>query len=436
MSEHQELIMAKLASQEGSRQLAYNLFAKGKYEEAIQLYRKVLDLSPQDIRKADICLELGWLLYEVSRRTEAQTLAQNALLLISNQPQDLESLLNLGAAHALLAHCLSFTDPNASAESGRMGLEALGRVMSESSGSEQIVSAYSLAARIHNLLGNTDETVALCEKWLQHKLGERERLECMMVLAEALRCEERFQEAEQAIECARRYIGTDKECREADKRISQRLALECGLIQRQSNRFADAIETFKRILVVIAADPALCNDPSISGTVWWNLAATLYETSDYEGAAAAFESALVLHPQNEPNYFKILLSLGDCYLGMKVYPEARKSYEKVIASAHSSDVDKLKACTGVAKVLYELGEYTQAASAFETLLPDYSNNDPEHYNLLLWLGNCYEAMKVNAKARDCYESVIVAPSSWGADKASAENSLIRLSSSGGSQDFH
>jgi hypothetical protein len=32
--------------------------------------------------------------------------------------------------------------------------------------------------------------------------------------------------------------------------------------------------------------------------------------------------------------------------------------------------------------------------------------------------------------------VIVAPSSWGADKASAENSLIRLSSSGGLQDFH
>lgn len=436
MSERQEHIEANSESQQDSRQLACQFFAKGKYEEAIQLYRKALDLSQQEIQKAEICLELGWLLYEVGRRTEAQTLAQDALLLSSRQPQALESLLNQGAAHTLLAHCLSFTDQTASVESAKRSLEVLEHVMSESSGSEQLASAFYLAARTHILLRDTTKTVALCEKCLQRELGGRERLECLMVLAEALRCEERYQEAERAIECALRYVDTDQEYREADKRIRQRLALERGLIQRLSSRLASAIETFKQILVEIEADPVLSNDPSISGTVWWNLAAALYESSDYGEAAAAFERALGVHSQNEPNHFKILLSLGDCYLGMKVYGKAKECYEKVIASGHSWDADKLKACTGVAKVLYEYGDYSQATSAFETLLPDYSNNDPERYNLLLWLGNCYQAMKANAKARECYEKVIVASSSWDADKASAENSLICLSSSGGSQDFH
>ena len=436
MSERQKHIVANSASQEDSRQLAYHLFAKGKYEEAIELYRKVLDLSLQEIRKADICLELGWLLYEVGRRTEAQALAQNALLLLSKQPQALESLLSRGVAHTLLAHCLSFTDPTASAESGRIGLEVLEHVMTESSGSEQTTSAYYFAARIHNLLGDTDKTVVLCEKYLQRELGGRERLECMIVLAEALRCEERYQEAERAIECALRYVGTDKEYEEADKRIKQRLALERGLIQRLSNRFANAIETFRHILVEVEADPGLCNDPNISGTVWWNLAAVLYETSDYEGAAAAFEKALALHPQNESYHHKILQSLGDCYLGIAAYEKARECYEKVIASAYSWDAEKLKACAGVAKVLYKSGMYTQAASAFETVLPDCRNDGPDYYNLLLWLGGCYEGMRNMAKARDTYEKVANATCVWDADKISAEDSLMRLSSSGGSQDFN
>ena len=212
-----------------NRQLAYQLFAKGKYEEAIQLYRKALDLSQQEIQKAEISLELGWLFYEVSRLTEAQMLAQNALLLLSKQPQNLESWLGQGSAHALLAHCLSCTDLTASTESARTGLEVLEHVMIESSRSEQLAAAYGFAARIHTLLGDTAKTVALCAKCLQRELGEREHLEWMIVLVEALRCEERYQEAERAIEDALQYVGTDKEYQEADKRVRQRLALAgCG----------------------------------------------------------------------------------------------------------------------------------------------------------------------------------------------------------------
>jgi tetratricopeptide (TPR) repeat protein len=190
------------------------------------------------------------------------------------------------------------------------------------------------------------------------------------------------------------------------------------------------------MLVEVEADPALRNDPDISGAVWWNLASVLYETSDYGGAGAAFESALSFHPQNEPNHYKILLSLGDCYLGTTAYAKARECYEKVVASAYSWDAEKLKACAGVAKALYETGEYTQAASAFETVLSDYRNDDPDYYNLLLWLGGCYEEMRNIVKARDSYERVVTAPCALKTDKVSAQEALMRLMSSGRSQVYH
>ncbi len=429
-------IAAGSTNQKEYRDLAYHLFAIGQYKEAILFYQQALDLPLQDIQKANLSMDLAAVLHEVSRRDEAQTLAENAIALLSNQGESVEVLLSRGAAYSLLAHFHSFTDSHASTNAARQGLDTLERVIAESSESEKTASAYYFAARIHNLLGSTEKTVTLCEKCLQHDLGERERIECIIVLAEALRSQDRFTEAERVIEGARRYVGTDKQYVEADKRVAQRLSLEIGLVQRLSNRLTDAVMTFKQMLVEVEADTALRNDPSILGTIYWNLAAVLYETLDYQGAVVAFEKALIFHPQNEPNHYKVLLSLGDCYLGTAAYAKARECYEKVIASAYSWDTEKLNACTGVAKVLYESGEYAQAASAFEALLSDYRNDDPNYYNLLLWIGGCYEGMGIKVKARDSYEKVVTAPCAWKADKVSARKALMRLMSSGGSQVYH
>ena len=278
--------------------------------------------------------------------------------------------------------------------------------------------------------------MTLCEKCLQHPLGERERLECLMTLIEALRSQEQFTEAERVLEEVLRYVGTDKQFVEADKRLAQRLALERGLVQRLSNRLADAAKTFKQMLVEIEADPALRNDPSMLGTVWWNLAAVLYETSDYQGAAAAFEKALGFQPQDESTHYKVLLSLGDCYLGAGSDARARDCYEKVIASPYSAEAEKLKARGGVAMVLYESGDYTKAAPIFGAVLSNYRNDDPNYYTIMLWLGNCYEGMGVGTKAQDCYKNVLAAPCALDGDKASAQKALVRLSSSATSKGYH
>jgi tetratricopeptide (TPR) repeat protein len=250
-------VAAGSSNQEDYRDLAYLLYGMGKFEEAILFYHQALDLPLQDFQKADLSIELGWLFCEVIRRIEAQTLAQNAIALLSTQVETEEVLLSRGAAYALLAHCLSFTDPNSSVTKARLGLESIERVMDKSSDNEKITSASYFAARIHTLLGRTDKAVTLCEKCLQHELGERERLECLMTLIEALRSQERFTEAERVIEDARRYVGTDNQYVEADKRVTQRLSLESGLVQRLSNRLADATKTFKQMIMEVEADPAL-----------------------------------------------------------------------------------------------------------------------------------------------------------------------------------
>jgi tetratricopeptide (TPR) repeat protein len=91
-------IAAGSTNQKDYRDLAYHLFAIGQYKEAILFYQQALDLPLQDIQKADLSMDLAAVLYEVSRRDEAQTLAENAIALLSNQGESVEVLLSRGAA--------------------------------------------------------------------------------------------------------------------------------------------------------------------------------------------------------------------------------------------------------------------------------------------------------------------------------------------------
>jgi tetratricopeptide (TPR) repeat protein len=269
----------------------------------------------------------------------------------------------------------------------------------------------------------------ICRKCLQHELEERDRLEWLITLVEALRSEGQFPEAERAIEEALRYVGTDKRYAEADKRVAQKLYLERGLIQRLSNRLAEARRTFEQVLVTVQADPVLRNEPNIWGRVYGHLATVLQETEEYREAAAAYEKALLSHPQDDPNHYRIVLWLGDCYLWTADYAKAQDCYTKVIASPYASEAEKTNARAGLAKLFYRLKEYAKAATMFEKILPHYDNDDPKYSNMLLVLGYCYEAMGADAKARECYEKVLASPHTSEDDKISARDGNLRLSSS-------
>lgn len=259
-------------------------------------------------------------------------------------------------------------------------------------------------------------------------------VDCQLTLIEALKSQGKYAEAETEVENTIRYVSRQEE--KVEEWVAYKLSLERALIQRMLNRFPEAIKAYKRILADIEADDELRNECSFVSRVWWELALTLNESLDYEAAAVAYEKALVGQSPDDSNHYNILLALGDCSLGTRALAKAKDYYQKVLASSHALDIDKLKARAGMAKVLYELGDYEQAASALEALLPNYPSDDPGYYNTLLWLGGCFEGMWMEARARDCYEDILAAQTALEEDKASARERLKRLASQGGSQQTH
>jgi tetratricopeptide (TPR) repeat protein len=254
-----------------------------------------------------------------------------------------------------------------------------------------------------------------------------EHLDSKITLIEALRSQRKYAEAETEVEGAIEYVRRQE--KKVDKWVVYRLALEQGLIQRLLNHSPDAINTYSNLLAYVDADTELRNDRALVGRVWWELATAHFECSDYRAAALAYEKALLNHSPEDPDHYNILLSLGDCSMGTS--GKANDYYQKVLASPHALDIDKLKARAGIAKVLYELRDYRQAASTFEALLTNYPSEDPGYFNTLLWLGGCFEALWMESRARGCYEDILAAQSALEEDKVSARERLKRLTSSPG-----
>jgi tetratricopeptide (TPR) repeat protein len=262
-----------------------------------------------------------------------------------------------------------------------------------------------------------------------------EHLDSKITLIEAFRSQGKYAEAETEVENAIRYASRQEE--KVEKWIVYRLALEQGLIQRLLDHSPDAINTYSKLLAYVDADNELRKDPTLVSRVWWELATAHFECSDYQAARLAYEKALGNYSLEDPNHYSILLSLGDCSMGTRAHAKANDYYQKVLASSHTLDIDKLKARAGMAKVLYELRDFRQAASTFEALLTNYPSDDPGYFNTLLWLGGCFEALWMESRARDCYEDILAAQSALEEDKLSAQERLKRLTSfSGGSQILH
>jgi tetratricopeptide (TPR) repeat protein len=260
-------------------------------------------------------------------------------------------------------------------------------------------------------------------------------MDSQITLIEELRSKGKYDAAEAEVEKAIRYVG--QQDGKVEKWILYRLALERGLIQRLLNHSPDAVCTYKRLLAYVDADNELRNDPALVGRAWWELATAHFECSDYQSAALAYEEALQNHSLENSDHYNILLSLGDCSMGTRALAKANDYYHMVLVSSHALEIDKVKARVGMAKVLYELRDYRQAASTFEALLTNYPCDDPGYFNTLFWLGGCFEALRMESRARDCYEDILAAQSALEEDKASARERLKRLtSSSGGSQILH
>ena len=412
----QQRIAAGSHDPEDYCKLAGLLVSAGRYEEAVALYHQALNLPVTDLQKARLSIDLGWLFYEVGEPVQGQTLAQSAIRLLSSEQESPEVLLVWGLSQSLLAHCVWFKDDKSGAEMAQAALKWLERIVTEAPNFEEIGAAYYAAARLHNLLGNAKEAIELCEKCLQLELGDMERLSCLIAYSEALRLDERFKEAEKALEEALRYAKTDK--------VTLPLVyFTLGLIQRSTHRLAEARETFEKVLEALQAHPYLKDDSHFLTQVYWNLGELDYGSEKLEEALRAFQKILAYHPEADTDHRNALLWLGYCYQAMRDHSKAVGYFKELLASPHASETEKASARKSLAwnlgKLHYESGDCGQAAAAFEEVLTYLPSDDPDRPNTLVWLGHCYLATEAQEKARDCFEEVLTSSNVTETDKASA-----------------
>ena len=324
------------------RDLAFVLASAGRYDDIIPLYEQALRLPLTDFQRAKVSLELGWILRDLlGQQAQPQVLAETAISLLSNEPDDPEVLFLRGSSHGLLAYCVWRTDENSGVEAARLAVEYMERVIAERPNLGGIGEVYCDSARLQNLLGNATKAIVLCEEALQHELDEADRLSCLIYLAEALRCAHRLDEAERAIGEAFRHV-------EADKGMLPRLYYEKGLIERSTNRSAGACSTFFQAVAALETHPRLRRDPLLVREIHWNLGELYYESRQYKEAAEALQQVVLHYSENEPYRSNALLMLGHCHLGTGSYVKARNCYEEVLSVPDAPEADRVAAREGLA----------------------------------------------------------------------------------------
>lgn len=416
------------ASPEDYTKLGGLLFLMGNSQETVTLFRQAIDLAQTNLQKARVCIEFGWVHYEMGQQGEAQVLVQQALGFLATEADRLEVLACRGAIQALLAQLEWAKDAETGRSASRLALEILERVIDEGSEFEGKADAYFDAAVLHSALGSTERAITLCDRYLSYPLHEWERISCLTVFAEALRNAEQFvaahQKLEEAISYAKKY-----------KTILANLYSELGIVQCHMKLFREAQQTFRQALLALEADPYRDCKSNIFARIHMSLAAAWYELGDLRGAEVAYEEVLNSQPEGSPYYCGAQLGLGRCYQAARTYAKAKTCFERVLASPSATEDETLDAKDYLARNLYESREYRNASVIFQDLLAAYPKDDQNQASIILWLGHCYEGLGDHGKARESYEEVIASPHALAQDQTSALESLRRLPPDG-KQTFH
>jgi tetratricopeptide (TPR) repeat protein len=148
---------------------------------------------------------------------------------------------------------------------------------------------------VNNLRGNSQKAIAFCNTCLQCELDEWERISCLTVYAEALRSDNRFKDAEAAIEEAFRYARNYKT-------VLPNLYLELGLIQYFTKHLRDARQTFQQTLAVLDTDPYKQQKRHLYGEAYRNLRAVCFELEEYSEASASLKDSLSYSRQDNHNF--------------------------------------------------------------------------------------------------------------------------------------
>ena len=396
--------------------LADLLRSAGRYEEIPDLWEKALQQPLTDVVRAKVLVEQAEALCTTPE--DEQCLAQKALDLLSEQPENPEVLCYRGQALALRAVRARNLGNGSGIKDAQRAVDCLVRSIERNDDAEQVACAYHWAATLCNrLLDNPERAAALCGKYSQMELDGRHRRNCLTELAEALCALKRFPKAQQRFEEAAC-------CEDQDPVWEGRLHLQRGLLQREMGQVAEARKSLASALKFIEAHRGWYDQQYLC-IICFNLAELSYDEHDLKAAASWYEEIVALLPESDPWHWSALVWLGRSRFELEDYDGALECYRGALDWLGASEDVKTAGLLSLAVTLVWLAardndqaKYAWAASAFEEYLARHPQDDHDRHDALVGLARCDAS-----RAESCYSQVIESPNTRDEDKKVARADL-------------
>jgi tetratricopeptide (TPR) repeat protein len=324
------------------RKLASILVESGKEEEALAVLERAIGLPVPASDRAAISAEMAWILYGLSRRECAMTMALAALSDTAQSPDTAETLMIRGLSYATLAASRYHVDPAGSDREAGLAIEAFDKLLSGHPRFEDMAVACRHAAGVYAMQKEYAKAIALYQEAIRREPSERNRAYCLVCIGRALCFQGHFDEAESRL---REALGLAT----VDDRLLPRIYFELGRVQRLANRSDGAMTALEQAVSALHRNRELHSDQDLFAEIKWELGNLYYDAGRYEEAISALREAVPHLPAPYP-YFDTLISLGHLYLLTGQYARARDCYQEVLISDQASKEERATAEEGLSRL--------------------------------------------------------------------------------------
>ncbi len=174
------------------------------------------------------------------------------------------------------------------------------------------------------------------------------------------------------------------------KSYNEQIAVISKMIAKQANnllrlnKLDEAIEKYELSISIDSTESA----------IHYNLANTYFQKKDYKKAIESYKNVEVL----DPNKFKALHKMGQCYQKLDEHSYAVVQFEKSIDVIEALNENFMSSYNEMALSLMKLNDYENARKALRIII----NKSPKYFKAYETLGVlCLEATDPNFKSNEC-----------------------------------
>lgn len=219
-------------------------------------------------------------------------------------------------------------------QEGELAVDVFERLLSQYPTWEDYPVACRHAAGVYMLQQRYGHAIRLHEEAMRRDPAPRNRLDSLVWLGNALRCQGQYLEAEARLKDALELVNVDR-------RYLTRIYYELGKVRCAANRPDEALVAFKEAVEIAESQSTSRGYRSMLAEMRWEIGNIHYEAERYSEAISAFVSGLPDLIDTFPHlYSNTILALGHSYVLVGQPTKARDCYEELLASEQASREEK------------------------------------------------------------------------------------------------